>query len=115
MEHISMFFTALGGRTLSHDKPNLTLWRSLVIHGDVAEQVGHGLSVVDAAYGLSQYHADIHSFYFGTLQLLYFMGHGVGHHHLRVNQKEDVDMTWFPLEWTRIIPLGWCFRTLVRS
>lgn len=58
---------------------------SLVIHGDVAEQVGHGLSVVDAADGLGQYHADIHRFYFGTLQLLYFMGHGVGHHHLRVH------------------------------
>lgn len=55
---------------------------ALVIHGDVAEQVGHGLSVVDAADGLSQNHADIHCLDFRTLEFLDFMRDGVGHHHL---------------------------------
>lgn len=38
-----------------------------VIHSDVAEQIGHGLSVVDAPDGLGQDHTDIHSFDFWTL------------------------------------------------
>ena len=54
-----------------------------VIHGDVAEQVGHGLSVVDASYGLGQDHADVHRLDLGTLELLQLVGDGVGHHHLR--------------------------------
>lgn len=55
-----------------------------VIHGDVAEQIGHGLSVVDAPDGLSQDHTHIHSFDFWTLQLLHLVGNSVGHHHLEV-------------------------------
>lgn len=54
-----------------------------VVDRDVAEQTGHGLPVVDAADGLSQDHADIHSFDFAALELLHVMGHGVGHHHLQ--------------------------------
>lgn len=82
---ISVFIRA--GKTcplqsLSHpSQPSLS--HTLVIHGDVTEQVGHGLSVVDAADGFSQYHADIYSLDFGTLKLLYFMGDCVGDHHLR--------------------------------
>ena len=53
-----------------------------VVHSDVAEQIGHGLSIVDAADGLSQDHTDINSFDLGTLQLLYLVRHRVGHHHL---------------------------------
>lgn len=60
------------------------MWASvaLVIHSDVTEQIGHRLSIVDAADGLSQDHTDVHSFDFWTLQLLHFMRHSVGHHHL---------------------------------
>lgn len=58
--------------------------RASVVHGDVAEQIRHGLSVVDAADGFGQDHAHVHRFDFGTLQFLQVMGHGVGHHHLRV-------------------------------
>lgn len=55
---------------------------ALVVHGDVAEQVGHGLPVVDAADGLGQNHADVHRLDFGTLELLDFVRDGVGYHHL---------------------------------
>lgn len=58
-----------------------------VIHCDVAEQIGHGLSVVDAPDGLGQDHADVHGFDFGTLQLLDVVRHGVGYHHLRVQHS----------------------------
>lgn len=64
----------------------LKVWKgppALVVHADVAEQVGHGLPVVDAADGLRQDHADVHRFDLGTLQLLVLVGDGVGHHHLR--------------------------------
>lgn len=69
MEHDSgVFFGKQRRRSLS-DPPrlSLSLWHSLVVRGDVAEQVSHGLSVVDAPDGLSQYHADVHSLDFGTL------------------------------------------------
>ena len=59
----------------------------LVIHGDVAEQVGHGLSVVDSSDGLGQDHADVHRLDLGTLELLQLVGDGVGHHHLREREK----------------------------
>lgn len=62
---------------------------SLVVHADVAEQVGHGLAVVDAADGLRQDHADVHGFDLGTLQLLELVGDGVGHHHLGGGVKRD--------------------------
>lgn len=55
---------------------------ALVVHSDVAEQVGHGLSVVDAADSFGQNHADVHRLDFGTLEFLDFVGDGVGHHHL---------------------------------
>lgn len=70
MEHdSSMFFTALGESALSRYQTHLSpppLWL-LVVHRDVTEQVGHGLSVVDAADCFSQYHADVHSLDFRTL------------------------------------------------
>lgn len=53
-----------------------------VVHSDIAEQVGHGLSVVDAADGLRQDHADVHRFDLRTLELLELVGDRVGHHHL---------------------------------
>lgn len=53
-----------------------------VVHGDVAEQIGHGLSVVDAPDGLGQDHTHVDSFDFGTLQLLHLMRNSVGHHYL---------------------------------
>lgn len=53
-----------------------------VIHSNVAEQIGHGFSVVDASDRLSQDHTDIHGFDFWTLKLLDLMGNSVGHHHL---------------------------------
>lgn len=67
MEHDSgVFFGKQRPHSLS-DPPRLSLSLTLVVRGDVAEQVGHGLSVVDAPDGLSQYHADVHSLDFGTL------------------------------------------------
>lgn len=73
-------YIAVGGGALAVGPT----WRraALVVHGNVAEQVGHGLSVVDAADGFGQNHADVHRLDFGTLELLDFMGDGVGHHHL---------------------------------
>lgn len=75
MEHdISMFFFLFHYFFNSTEKkyppsvpnpPQLTLF--LVVHGDVAEQVGHGLSVVDAADGLSQNHTDVHRLDLRTL------------------------------------------------
>ena len=63
---------------------------SSVVQADVAEQVGHGLSVVDAADSLRQNHADVHRLDLGTLQLLDLVGNGVGHDHLqRTGRRED--------------------------
>lgn len=53
-----------------------------VVHANVAEQVGHGLAVVNTADGLRQDHADVHRFDLWTLQLLELMRDRVGHHHL---------------------------------
>ena len=53
-----------------------------VVHSDVAEQVGHGLPVVDASDGLGQNHADVHRLDLGALQLLHLVRNRVGHHHL---------------------------------
>lgn len=58
-----------------------------VIHSDVAEQISHGLSIVDTPDGLSQNHTHIHSFDFWTLQLLHLMRNSVGHHHLEVQSN----------------------------
>lgn len=57
-------------------------WVASVIHGDVAEQIGHGLSVVDASDGFGQDHTDIDSLDLWTLQLLYLVRNSVGHYHL---------------------------------
>lgn len=54
----------------------------LVIHGNVAEQVSHGFSVMGAADGFGQNHTDVHRLDLGTLKLLELMGDRVGHHHL---------------------------------
>lgn len=54
----------------------------LVIHSDVAEQVGHGFSVMDAADGFGQNHTDVHRLDLGTLKLLDLVGDSVSHHHL---------------------------------
>lgn len=59
-----------------------------VIHAYVAKQVRHGLSIVDAADGLRQYHADVHRFNLWTLELLELMGDCVGHHHLGRDRQE---------------------------
>ncbi len=59
-----------------------------VIHSDVAEQVGHGLSVVDAADGLWQDHANVDCFDLWTLELLELVGDRVGHHHLAEEKTE---------------------------
>jgi len=90
-EHgLGMLVCSTGEKCTGHTHLAAAAAGSLVVHGDVAEQVGHGLPVVDAADGLRQYHADIHGLDFGTLELLDFMGDGVGHHHLRVESSEIV-------------------------
>lgn len=58
-----------------------------VVHANVAKQVRHGLSIVDAADGLRQYHADVNRFNLWTLELLELMGDCVGHHHLGERDK----------------------------
>lgn len=63
-----------------------------VINSDVAEQIGHGLSVVDAADGLSQDHTDVHRFDFWTLQLLNLMRNSVGHHNLEAHTVNSVNI-----------------------
>lgn len=55
---------------------------SLIINSDVAEQVGHGLAIVDAADGLGQDHAHIHRLDLRALQFLHLMWDGVRYHHL---------------------------------
>lgn len=61
---------------------------ALVINSDVAEQIGHGLAVVDPPDGLRENQADIHSLYLGALQLLHFVRNCVGHHHLWSARKK---------------------------
>ena len=60
-----------------------------VIHSYVAEQVRHGLPVVDAADGLRQDHADVDCFDLWTLELLQLVGNRVGHHHLREERERE--------------------------
>lgn len=55
----------------------------LVIYSDITEEVGHGFSVMDAANGFSQNHADVHGLDLWTLELLDLVGDRVSHHHLR--------------------------------
>lgn len=70
-------------RDLFGDRPKWSVaGGASVVHADVAEQVGHGLAVVDAADGLRQDHADVHRLDLRTLQLLNLVGDRVGHHHL---------------------------------
>ena len=59
-----------------------------VVHGYVAEQIGHGLSVVDPPDGLGQDHADVHRLDLWTLELLQLVWDGVGHNHLGQRHKE---------------------------
>ena len=64
-------------------------WASAsVLQCDVAEQVRHGLLVVDAADGLGQQDANVHRFDFMALHLLDFVRDRVGHHHLHRRQIE---------------------------
>ena len=56
----------------------------LVLHGDVLEQVGHGLLVVDAADGLRQHGRDVHRLDLVALHLLHVVGHRVGYYNLQV-------------------------------
>lgn len=60
----------------------------LVINSDVAEEIGHGLPVVDSSDGFRENQADIHSLYLGALQLLHLMRNCVGYHHLRSARKK---------------------------
>lgn len=55
---------------------------ALVIDGDVAEEIGHGLPVVDSPDGFGEDQADVHSLYLGALQLLYLVRNRVGYYHL---------------------------------
>lgn len=64
--------------------------RSLVFEGDVLEEVGHGLFVVYAAYGLGQEDADVHGFYFVALHLLQLVGNRVGYDDLKVEKVENL-------------------------
>lgn len=61
--------------------------KELVIDCNVAEQVGHGLSIVDTADGFRQDHADINSFDLGALQLLNFMRNSICYHHLEGERR----------------------------
>uniref|UniRef100_A0A480IX48 Phosphoribosyl pyrophosphate synthase-associated protein 1 isoform X1 n=1 Tax=Sus scrofa TaxID=9823 RepID=A0A480IX48_PIG len=54
----------------------------LVVHGDVSEEVGHGLAVVDSANGFGQDQTDVHRLDLGTLQLLHLVRDSICHHHL---------------------------------
>ena len=85
-----------------------------VVHAYVAEQIGHGLSVVDAADGLRQDHADVHRFDLWTLELLELVRNGVGHHHLRgeehrIEVRGHIELNLFPVENIS------CTRTLTSS
>lgn len=60
----------------------------LVIDSDVAEEIGHGLAVVDSPDGFREDQTDIHSLYLGALQLLHLVRNSVGHYHLLRVRKE---------------------------
>lgn len=60
---------------------------SSVVHSNVAEQIGHGLSVVDAPDGLGQDQTHVYSPDLWTLQLLHLVRNGVRHHHLQTTQQ----------------------------
>ena len=53
-----------------------------VVQPHVAEEVRHGLVVVDAPYGLTQQHTDVHSFDLVTMHLFHLVRDSVSHHHL---------------------------------
>lgn len=61
---------------------------ALVIDSDVAEEIGHGLAIVDSSDGFRENQTDIHSLYLGTLQLLYLMRNCVGYYHLWSAKKK---------------------------
>ena len=63
-----------------------------VIHCYVAEQIGHGLSIVDPPNGLRQDHTDVNRLDLWTLKLLQLMWDGVGHNHL---SESDIRSTHF--------------------
>lgn len=70
----------------------------LVIDSDVAEQIGHGLAVVDSPDGFWQDQTDIHSLYLGALQLLHLVRNSVGHYHLcRARKKRELCCWTFTL------------------
>lgn len=66
----------------------------LVIDSDVAEEIGHGLAVVDSPDGLREDQTDIHSLYLGALQLLHLVRNSVGHYHLWRARKERKLGSW---------------------
>lgn len=67
----------------------------LVIDSDVAEEIGHGLAVVDSPDGFRQDQTDIHSLYLGALQLLHLVRNSVGHYHLgRAKKERNVHPPW---------------------
>lgn len=59
----------------------------LVIDSDVAEEIGHGLAVVDPSDGFGEDQTDIHSLYLGALQLLHLVRNCVGYYHLQSARK----------------------------
>lgn len=61
----------------------------LVVHGDVSEEVGHGLAVVDSPNGFGQDQTDVHRLDLGTLQLLHLVRDSICHHHLVVAATEE--------------------------
>lgn len=77
----SVYTTSLSPNT-SHPAQTQPYVSGLVVHCDVAEQVGHGLPIVDASDGLGQDHTDVHCLDLWTLELLYLVRDGVSHHHL---------------------------------
>lgn len=67
---------------------------ALVIDSDVAEEISHGLAVVDSPDGFREDQTDIHSLYLGALQLLHLMRNSVGHYHLWRARKERNLCCW---------------------
>lgn len=58
----------------------------LVFQCNIFKQVRHGFFIVNSSYGFGKQDADVHSFDFMALQLLYFMRDCVRHDHLQTIQ-----------------------------
>lgn len=83
----------------------------LVIHANITEQVRHGFSIVDAANGFWQDHADIHRLDLGTLEFLDLVWNGVGDNDLHRKTSQN-QYSWQHTRHSQP-QINWCYDDLL--